>query len=116
MKVFRQPRAGITELSKKYVNEHLPEIGRILTVKIHVDENGDYITEIAGSEGTIIVDGFAWGYGGEGPHGLLWLLKDKLGGGDEVNIGEIACIDLAKGQTLAWALNWKPNYRVGLTQ
>jgi len=111
MKVFRQERAGITELSKRYVNEHLAEIGEVEAVKTYVDERGDYITEIVGSEGKIIVDGFSWGYCGEGPHGLLWLLRDKLGG--DATIQEIARI--AHNASTAWnCRGWKPDYRVGL--
>jgi len=118
MKVFRQERAGITELSKRYVNEHLAEIGEVEQVKIYVDEQGDYITEIVGSEGVIIVDGFSWGYGGEGPHGLLWLLRDKLGG--DVSIATIASIVLRRDEQVKSAAHvwncrgWKPDYRVGL--
>lgn len=114
MKLFRQERAGITELSKKYVDEHLPEIGEVKYVLIYVEDNGDYITEIRGSEGMIVVDGFSWGYGGEGPHGLLWLLRDKLGGeGDDISIQEIASIFLKQGEGRGWVRKWKPDYRVG---
>jgi hypothetical protein len=110
-KVFRQARAGITIHSKRYVEEHIAEIGKVEQVKIR-QEDGDYITEIVGSEGVIIVDGFSWGYGGEGPHGLLWLLKDKLGG--DVSIGDISKLPASGAGTVWDCREWKPDYRVGL--
>ena len=89
--IYRQPRAGITELSKKFAEEHLPKIGTVSEVFCYINSDGDSITIIRGSEGTIIVDGFTWGYGGEGPHGLLWLLSGKLG--IATSIREIAGLD-----------------------
>ncbi|MBA7624524.1 hypothetical protein ES703_31933 [subsurface metagenome] len=68
--IYIQPRAGITELSKKFVEEHLPKIGAVSEVFCYINDRGDYITSISGSKGGIIVDGFSWGYAGEGPHGF----------------------------------------------
>ena len=99
-KIYRQQRAGITELSKKFVEEHLPKIGTVSGASCRINSDGDSITSIRGSEGTIEVDGFSWGYAGEGPHGLLWLLKDKLG--ISTSIQEIAGLD-SKGPHI-WKL------------
>lgn len=92
MPSYAQNPAGVTELSKKFVEKHLREIGRLRHVMCcGFPEVVEYLTCITGDEGRIVVDGFAWGYGGTGPHGLLWLLKDKLG--ISISIQEIAGLD-----------------------
>ena len=73
---YTEPTNGITQKSKEYVTQYLPKIGTVQSVEIHWDkENIDYTTTITGTTGTINVTGFSIGYGGEGPHGLAWLLE-----------------------------------------
>lgn len=88
MKTYIQEPSGVTEESRRYVEKHLPEIGDVLAVVCFQDKDRGCTTLMIGTRGNIWVDGFAWGYGGEGPRGLLWLLKDKLG--VPVSIQEIA--------------------------
>jgi len=76
---IKQPPTGVTEESKKFVEKHLKYVGKPSKVILKYDKHHEeFHTIICGTECAIDVDGFAWGYGGEGPHGLLWLLH-KLG-------------------------------------
>jgi hypothetical protein len=70
--------AGSTKGSLKRL-KHLEKLGKFLYVKGYVYQ-GRYGTKhhgvlVRGRKGTARFNGFAWGYGGEGPRGLAQLLK-----------------------------------------
>jgi hypothetical protein len=72
---YVQSACGITEESKEYVRKHLKLIGAVEKVELRrLPRSAE--TRIIGRDGTITVDGFEWGYHGEGPKGLLWLLNE----------------------------------------
>ena len=81
MKTYRQERCGITFESKRFVEKYLEKVGKVESVVTGLDTDVPSlnVTIINGERGKIIVDGFNWGYGGEGPRGLFWLLTEKLG-------------------------------------
>ena len=80
MEIYKDNGYGITADSRKFAGKILdkipkPEVeGIILTRKM-----GRYTVFVYFKDGDELhLSGFNWGYGGEGPHGLLWLFK-RLG-------------------------------------
>jgi len=74
---------GITERSKKAFISNRKELGKVRKVIMRYStKRGDYVTTVVGEKGVLLLDGFSTGYGGEGPHGLIWLLEQ---GGIAVN-------------------------------
>jgi len=71
-----ESRDAITEISKRFVLENLPRIGKILQVICRKMTNGERITTIIGSKNVMKVWGFSFGYNGEGSRGLEWLAKN----------------------------------------
>lgn len=67
--------AGVTEYSKEQFLKYRDELGEIIKVEIAKIDELEYTTRIHGTKAILILDGFSFGYGGEGPHGLIWLLK-----------------------------------------
>jgi hypothetical protein len=77
---------GVTQCSLKAL-KHLPKVGKLISVRGYVyaskrDFDNQPITRIGvtvkGENGYIRFGGFLWGYGGEGPRGLMQLFA-KLG-------------------------------------
>lgn len=66
---------GVTRISLDFIRKNHQKIGEILAVKITQDAELDLKTVIMGTIGTLITDGFAVGYGGEGPTGLRTILR-----------------------------------------
>jgi len=66
--------AGVTEYSKEQFLKYRGELGRIIKVVI-MEISDEFSTYIHGSEAILVLDGFSFGYRGEGPHGLIWLLE-----------------------------------------
>ena len=69
--------AGITQLSKDEFKKHRSELGDIKEVQIRDSHNlTSTETLVVGTEATLHLSGFCVGYRGEGPAGLIWLLKE----------------------------------------
>lgn len=74
--VFKSYAGGVTAVSKGYVETNLPEIGRVRQVIIEQPnkDEAEWYTEIKGEQGIIQVDGFSFGYMGEGSRAFAELL------------------------------------------
>lgn len=74
-------QAGSTRISTIASKKHVARLGKLEYVRGYV-YRGTYgmtfATIVKGENGTARFRGFSWGYGGEGPHGLLYLLQ-RLG-------------------------------------
>lgn len=73
---------GITQASKEHFLGHRDSLGPIVRVHlVYVTEpSWEYLTYLEDDKGrALVLDGFAWGYPGEGPRGLHWLIVDELG-------------------------------------
>lgn len=73
---YRDP-SGSTWHSKEKVERHLHKVGIPLYVRgyIHIGRYGKiHRVLVKGTRGEARFNGFSWGYGGTGPHGLEWLL------------------------------------------
>lgn len=66
---------GITQISMDFLKKNFQKIGEIVAVKITQDKELDLKTYVMGTIGVLITDGFAVGYGGEGPTGLRTTLR-----------------------------------------
>lgn len=68
---------GVTEQSMKYVRKHAKKLTPIVMVELLVDEGGDNWVRFVSKLGAAVeVSGFCWGYAGEGPGGLVTMLKE----------------------------------------
>ena len=83
MKSFIQEPTGVTARSTEFVHKNLPELGRIVKITgllrgDRLDQEGDQhwvvFSDARGNH--IAVDGFSWGYAGEGPHGLARMAEE----------------------------------------
>ena len=91
MKTFKEEAHGITRMSTEFLERKLKLIGEVVKVVGKRDEELEYWVIFSDKEGNeIVTSGFSWGYGGEGPHGLLLALH-KIGWTD-ININDIASI------------------------
>lgn len=84
---FRDNVSGVTHVSIESVNKHLHKIGLVQTVRGYTynSKHGpETAVLIKGDKGTMRLMGLSWGYGGEGPRGLDYVLT-KIG----VNKNEI---------------------------
>jgi hypothetical protein len=83
---YRESSAGVTEKSKKAAKKNLAKIGGVREIRGYrftaTRKIGDstYTTQhecvlVRGNNGTARFQGFLWGYGGEGPRGLVDLLQ-----------------------------------------
>lgn len=74
---IRDPKMphGITQISIDFIKKNYQKIGKIIAVKITQDAELDLKVEVLGTADTLITDGFAVGYGGEGPTGLRTVLR-----------------------------------------
>ena len=77
--LYRQQPCGITEKSKTYYKQIRKRLGspfRVYLVYIK-DPSWDFLTYVKNEKGeAAMLDGFAWGYAGEGPRGLEWLFNE----------------------------------------
>lgn len=88
MKIAMESEVGVTEISlinAKSLKERYGKPWRISLVKTRPPEEQYVIAEYSGCFHAF--SGFAWGYGGTGPHGLLRFLHDN--GVDDITIGDI---------------------------
>ncbi len=91
MKRFKEEAHGITRMSTEFLERKLRLIGDVVKVVGKRDEELEYWVIFLDKEGNeIVTSGFSWGYGGEGPHGLLQALH-KIGWTD-ININDIVSI------------------------
>lgn len=75
-KAYRESNDGVTDRSVQFLKDRIGLIGPIVQARGYKDGSLDYWTEFSDKEGNkIVVSGFAWGYGGTGPHGLLQALR-----------------------------------------
>ena len=79
---YRDKSGGITNRSLKAAKNNLQKIGRISNIKgyrFRSTRNNINTTHeavlVTGEKGTARFEGFLWGYAGEGPRGLVQLLK-----------------------------------------
>ena len=75
-------QSGSTRRSLQMAERHLPKIGKVLSIKGYrykgrYDATHESVM-VKGENGSCRFDGFCWGYGGTGPHGLFDLLT-RLG-------------------------------------
>jgi len=69
---------GITRESIKFFEKNRNKMGKVLEVRISGHkEKCDFITLVIGTDLDLQMSGFSFGYRGEGPSGLRWLL-DQL--------------------------------------
>lgn len=69
---------GITRESIAFFEKNRNKVGKVLEVRIsRHKEKCDYITLVIGTDLDLQMSGFSFGYRGEGPGGLRWLL-DQL--------------------------------------
>lgn len=72
-------KSGATSTSLKRVERHLTKLGKIQYIRGYVYVGAKGIKHSAvlvrGENGTARFSGFAWGYGGTGPRGLVDVLK-----------------------------------------
>ena len=73
---YRDKSHGVTQISVKAL-KHIERLGKILYVRGYSYRHQFLETAVLvrGENGTARFTGFAWGYGGSGPHGLKQLLQ-----------------------------------------
>lgn len=79
LSVYLEQYGGVTEHSKRYYEEHKDEVGELLGVVILKTGDCEWRTYVIGSLGYIQMDGFSFGYNGEGSRGLAWLIERVTG-------------------------------------
>jgi hypothetical protein len=75
---FRETTHGVTWRSKRSFDRHVHKLGRIFEVRgyIYTAKYGEEAAVlICGDAGTMRLSGLSWGYGGEGPRGLQYVLE-----------------------------------------
>ena len=104
VKSFVQEPTGVTDRSTEFVHRHLPELGPVVKITgllrgDRLDQVGEehwvVFTDPGGNE--IAVDGFSWGYAGEGPHGLARMAREL---GFDLPIERIARLPQDEGWTV----------------
>ena len=82
--LITENNSGITRDSLEVYELYKKALGSILSVTITESEQCEWETRVEGKEADMLLYGFSFGYGGEGPRGLLTLLDDaKLDVSDE---------------------------------
>jgi len=87
LSVFLERYGGVTEHSKAYYLEHKDKIGDLLGMICIPKGDCEWLTYVIGGLGYIQMDGFSFGYHGEGRRGLEWLIKEVNGYDTENDIG-----------------------------
>lgn len=78
---FRDNVSGVTHVSRTSVDKHLHKIGIVRSIRgyTYSGKHGpDQAVLVKGDLGTMRLSGLSWGYGGEGPAGLRYVLA-KIG-------------------------------------
>jgi len=75
--IYQEPwPCGVTEISKNEFERNKNRLGEIKEVRVEgATGKSDTIVKVIGTKAVLWLDGFAVGYMGEGPHGLIWLLE-----------------------------------------
>jgi len=68
---------GITEKSKRFLEKHMKKRNweTVKTVLLNRKDPKNTVWIFCENGDQFRVSGFNWGFGGEGPHGLLWFFK-----------------------------------------
>ena len=77
---YKEKPNGVTRMSTEFLTKNLQKVtGEVITIEGRIDEWKDNWVEFITDTGdSIMVNGFSWGYGGEGPRGL-YDAAQKLG-------------------------------------
>lgn len=78
---FRDNVSGVTHVSRESVDKHLHKIGIVRSIRGYTyggKHGPDQAVLVKGDLGTMRLSGLSWGYGGEGPAGLRYVLA-KIG-------------------------------------
>ena len=76
---YREEKAwGVTDLSRKFVMQHLPRVGKIVKIVCFVEDGAQWVSFVGEDGDKITVSGFTWGYSGTGPTGL-YRMAEVLG-------------------------------------
>lgn len=83
MRVYKDGNDGITEKSKEFVQKLInngvlakDNIAKIVLDAIKMQLEGYHVDIFTKTGDKIMISGWSWNYGGEGPHGLLWFFKE----------------------------------------
>lgn len=77
LKKYMDKGWGIEQLSRETVREHIDNIGDIKEIVCYYDTiENQYLTNIHGNKGIIVLTGFKWGDKSIGAMGLVWLLEE----------------------------------------
>jgi len=70
---FKEKPNGVTRMSTEFLAKNLLKVtGEVISIEGSIDEWKDnWTTFVTDTGDTIMVNGFSWGYGGEGPRGLF---------------------------------------------
>lgn len=71
--VLHDKGAGVTKLSLQYFKKHVHRLGQVF--EVNIDQDRAFHMEIKGTSGVMLLSGCNCGYGGEGPHGSVEILK-----------------------------------------
>jgi len=71
--LYKEESHGVTRMSTQFLNDSLKHChGEVITIGGNIDESGEQSVTFNTDTGeTIEVNGFSWGYMGEGPRGLF---------------------------------------------
>ena len=75
---FRDHSHGVTWRSKRSFDRHIHKVRTVHRIHGYVYQGkygNDAAVMITGSLGTMRLSGLSWGYGGEGPRGLQYVLE-----------------------------------------
>ncbi len=74
---------GVTQHSTKFVEQYLKKVGSIVQIECLLAGNThlefgkeQWVAFVDENNDRIVVSGFSWGYGGEGPHGLFKMAQE----------------------------------------
>jgi len=78
--LYKEEPHGVTRMSTQFLNDSLKRcFGEIVTIEGRIDKKQESWVAFCTDEGdSIVVNGFSWGYMGEGPRGLFEAAQ-KLG-------------------------------------
>lgn len=77
---YRDLTGGVTRPSIERMKKHIHKIGKVKMIRgiawLNKHGHDQWAVIVRGDKGYARFEGFLWGYGGEGPHGLLELFKE----------------------------------------